>query len=62
MVNISFGVIARAAPQLNILVVGFPISLMVGLLMILITLNQVSKLMMQFFSEALLVMHGIVGG
>ena len=62
MVNISFGVIARAAPQLNILVVGFPISLMVGLLMILITLNQVSKLMKQFFSEALLVMRGIVGG
>jgi len=62
MVNISFGVIARAAPQLNILVVGFPISLMVGLVMMLITVGPVSRIMIEFFTEALMVMRGLVGG
>jgi len=32
LVNISFGVIARAAPALNIFAVGFPVTLLVGLL------------------------------
>jgi len=62
MVNISFGVIARAAPQLNILVIGFPISLMVGLLMITLTMGQVATLMEHFFTEALFVIRALVGG
>ena len=35
LVNISFGVIARAAPALNIFAVGFPVTLLVGLIMLL---------------------------
>ncbi len=38
LVNISFGVAARAAPQLNIFSVGFPITLMLGMLLIWLTL------------------------
>lgn len=38
MVNIAFGVITRAAPQMNIFSVGFPITLMLGLVIILLTL------------------------
>jgi flagellar biosynthesis protein FliR len=30
LINISFGVVTRAAPQLNIFAVGFPVSIMVG--------------------------------
>lgn len=41
LVNISFGVATRAAPQLNIFSVGFPITLMLGLLLIWITLPDV---------------------
>jgi len=35
LVNISFGVVARAAPALNIFAVGFPVTLIVGLLMLI---------------------------
>jgi len=35
LVNISFVVIARAAPALNIFAVGFPVTLLVGLIMLL---------------------------
>lgn len=38
MVNLSFGVLTRAAPQLNILVVGFPVTLLLGLVLLLLTL------------------------
>lgn len=36
LVNIGFGVIARAAPALNIFAVGFPVTLMVGLIMLIL--------------------------
>ncbi len=41
MVNVSFGVISRAAPTLNLFAVGFPITLMTGfIIMIMATRNQ----------------------
>lgn len=36
MVNIAFGVITRAAPQLNIFAVGFPVTLLLGLVFLLL--------------------------
>ncbi|MEQ1622603.1 MAG: flagellar biosynthetic protein FliR [Methylococcales bacterium] len=38
LINISFGVAARAAPQLQIFSVGFPVTLMLGLLLMWLTL------------------------
>jgi flagellar biosynthetic protein FliR len=39
-INIAFGVMSRAAPQLNIFAVGFPFTLMCGLALIWIGLNN----------------------
>ncbi len=41
MVNIAFGVMARAAPQLNIFAIGFPVSMMMGFVVIYMTLPNV---------------------
>lgn len=41
LVNISFGVAARAAPQLNIFSVGFPVTLILGMILIWLTLPDV---------------------
>ncbi len=41
VVNIAFGVMARAAPQLNIFAVGFPVAMMMGFFVILYTLPNV---------------------
>lgn len=41
VVNIAFGVMARAAPQLNIFAIGFPVALMMGFVVILFTLSAV---------------------
>ena len=54
LVNIAFGVTARAAPQLNIFAVGFPVMIMVGLVFIILTLptltSHLNRIMMQAFS------------
>jgi flagellar biosynthetic protein FliR len=34
IVNLAFGVVSRAAPSLNLFAVGFPISLVIGLLVV----------------------------
>jgi len=45
LVNIAFGVITRAAPQLNIFAVGFPITILLGFIFILVSLPYfVSKI------------------
>ena len=37
LINVSFGVVTRAAPSLNIFAVGFPITLLAGLVMLSLT-------------------------
>ncbi len=54
LVNLAFGVTSRAAPQLNIFAVGFPVMIMIGLVFIIITLpgiaDHLGKLMLQGFA------------
>ncbi|MBE0509325.1 MAG: flagellar biosynthetic protein FliR [Chromatiales bacterium] len=42
LVNISFGVMARAAPQLNIFAIGFPVAIVMGFVVIYYTLGNVA--------------------
>ncbi len=48
-INISFGVAARAAPQLQIFAVGLPITIMVGMVLIWMSLSS----MLDVFSDVL---------
>lgn len=41
LINIGMGVVSRAAPQLNIFAIGFPVTLLTGFLLIWVTLPQV---------------------
>lgn len=41
VVNIAFGVISRVAPQMNIIAVGFPFTMVLGLVIIWLTLANV---------------------
>ena len=41
LVNLAFGVMTRAAPQLNIFAIGFPITLTLGVLIIYVTFSSV---------------------
>ena len=53
LVNLAFGVTTRAAPQLNIFAVGFPVMIMVGLAFLILTLptitSHLSRLLLESF-------------
>lgn len=51
LVNIAFGVVTRAAPQLNIFAVGFPVTLLVGFLLIMLSLPTYAPLFSALLSD-----------
>lgn len=61
LINIGMGVVSRAAPQLNIFAIGFPITLMMGFVLIWITLPQVmgnfSVLLVEGFDRSATVLN-----
>lgn len=59
LINLGFGVASRSAPQLNIFSVGFPVSLLLGLLLVWIGLPGVMDLFVDFLDEGYLVIRGM---
>ena len=51
-INISFGVAARAAPQLQIFGVGLPITIMLGMVLIWMSLSSVLDVFSDVLTEA----------
>lgn len=52
-VNLALGVISRVAPQMNIFAVGFPVTLMVGLIGITVTLPMLDQPFMALMERAI---------
>jgi len=61
IVNMSFGVMGRSAPQLNILNVGFPITLMFGFILMWYSLSNFLPLFNQIIEEGLNAANALVG-
>ncbi len=53
IVNMAFGVMNRAAPQLNIIALGFPMTMMFGLLTVYFFLSSLSGIMLTLTTEML---------
>tara|TARA_R110001592_G_scaffold138511_6_gene357792 strand:- start:6781 stop:7569 length:789 start_codon:yes stop_codon:yes gene_type:complete len=51
IVNISFGIVTRAAPQMNIFSLGFPIGMLFGLFLIWVSFFEVGPMFDRFSSE-----------
>jgi flagellar biosynthesis protein FliR len=60
IVNLSFGVMTRSAPQLNIFAVGFPIMIILGVVIIFFSLKNFIPHMMQMFDDGILMMYKLV--
>jgi flagellar biosynthetic protein FliR len=57
IVNVAFGVMSRAAPQLNLFAVGFPITLVFGLAIVLVGLPSVQATFTRLLAEAFDQLH-----
>jgi len=53
LVNLAFGVTSRAAPQLNIFAVGFPIMIMIGVAFLILTLPTITGHLSRLLLQAL---------
>jgi flagellar biosynthetic protein FliR len=60
LVNLAFGVTSRAAPQLNIFAVGFPVMIMVGLAFIILTLPSITDHLSRLMLEAISLINKVV--
>ncbi|MDX1655204.1 MAG: flagellar biosynthetic protein FliR [Candidatus Competibacteraceae bacterium] len=60
LVNMAFGVLTRAAPQLNIFAVGFPITLMLGLVILLYSMPALLPQLQQLLDGAFLTLGRIL--
>ena len=50
-VNVAFGVVARAMPQVNVLVLSFAVTALVGLIVMFITISDFNGVMAQVLSK-----------
>ncbi|MEM1261495.1 MAG: flagellar biosynthetic protein FliR [Pseudomonadota bacterium] len=53
IVNIAFGVMSRAAPTLNLFAVGFPVSLLFGVLALMLTLDGFASVVERLVEQTL---------
>ena len=58
VVNLSFGIMTRAAPQLNIFAIGFPVTMMLGFALVLLTLSNVAPKSNELFLNVYQLIRG----
>jgi flagellar biosynthetic protein FliR len=62
IVNFAFGIMTRAAPQMNIFAIGFPITLILGFGVIMATLPSVLPHSTNLFNDAYHLIRNIMAG
>ncbi len=64
LINVSFGVVTRAAPQLNIFAVGFPVSIMVGFWLVMVSFPSLYGRLTELMESAFSTVAGfrLIGG
>ena len=58
--NFAFGIMTRAAPQLNIFALGFPVAMMFGLALAWLTLPAVTEAVGNLFNDAFVLMRNVI--
>jgi flagellar biosynthetic protein FliR len=61
VVNLAFGVMTRAAPQLNIFSIGFPLTLVLGFVIVWIGMTDILSQYQRFATEALQFLREMAG-
>ena len=62
LVNIAFGIMTRAAPQLNIFSLGFPVTMLLGLAILWVTFNGAIPIFHRLLTESFYFMRSFTIG
>jgi flagellar biosynthetic protein FliR len=49
--NLCLGIVARTVPQVNILMVGFPVNICIGLVFLIFTFSNMTPFMEELFRK-----------
>ena len=60
LVNLTFGVMNRTSPSLNIISLGFPMTLLLGLVALSLSVSGVPSRYLQLVEHCFTALHGIV--
>ncbi|MCU1715958.1 flagellar biosynthetic protein FliR [Pseudomonas sp. 5P_3.1_Bac2] len=60
VINLAFGIMTRAAPQLNIFSIGFPLTLVLGFIIVWVSMADLISQYQLFASETLQLMRDLV--
>lgn len=61
IVNFAFGIMTRAAPQMNIFVIGFPLTMILGFAVVFATLPSIVPQSTNMFNQAYRLLKSILG-
>jgi flagellar biosynthetic protein FliR len=61
LTNIALGILTRAAPQLNLFAVGFPVTILAGWIVLALSLPMLAPLFTQAFEAGLRAMLAVLG-
>ena len=59
--NVCLGIVARTVPQVNVLMIGFPLNIFLGMILFSLLLLNLSPLLMDMFREMGKLLMGIIG-
>ena len=59
MVNLMFGIMTKASPQLNVFAISFPITMVLGLIMMYLTLADMKTHVHRVLEEGFLKIHAV---
>jgi flagellar biosynthesis protein FliR len=62
VVNLSFGVMSRAAPTLNLFAVGFPVAMLLGFVVIFLSMESLTANVSRSLGDALRMLPVLLGG
>ena len=49
--NIALGILTRASPQLNLFAIGFPVSLAMGMMVLMLAMHFLGPVILSFFEQ-----------
>mgnify|MGYP003386145542 CR=1 FL=1 len=61
IVNISFGIMTRAAPQMNVFSLGFPIGMLFGFFILWVSISELGPMFLRFSGQTFIYLREVVG-
>ncbi|WP_288130940.1 flagellar biosynthetic protein FliR [Microbulbifer sp.] len=60
IVNVSLGILNRSAPQLTVFSIGFPVSLTLGLILLVVLMTDLGRFLQMLFEQGLLMIQQLL--